>query len=62
MDRLDAYQLVTQAGETPLANVVDPNYTFVSKISKEYLPGNDVYGGIHTRMREMGRVYLAERR
>lgn len=62
LDRLDAYQLVTQAGETPLANVVDPNYTFVSKIRKEYLPDNDVYGGTHTQMKEMGRVYLAERR
>jgi acetamidase/formamidase len=62
LDSLDAYQLVTQAGETPLANVVDPNYTFVSKIRKQYLPGNNVYGGVHTRMREMGRVYLAERR
>ncbi|HEX9312470.1 MAG TPA: acetamidase/formamidase family protein, partial [Actinomycetota bacterium] len=31
---LDGYQLVTQASETPVANVVDPNYTFVSKIRK----------------------------
>ena len=39
---LDAYQLVTQAGESPLANVCDTNYTSVSKIRKEWLPGGSV--------------------
>jgi acetamidase/formamidase len=58
---LDGYQLVTQASETPVANVVDPNYTFVSKIKKAYLPDRTVYGGIHQRLREMARAYLAER-
>ncbi len=58
---LDGYQLVTQASETPVANVVDPNYTFVSKIRKAYLPDRTVYGGIHSRLREMGRAYLEER-
>jgi magnesium and cobalt exporter, CNNM family len=38
LDQLDAYQLLTQASETPVANVVDPNYTVVSKIRKGYLP------------------------
>jgi len=61
MDVLDAYQLVTQISESPVANVVDPNYTFVSKLRKQYLPDRAVYGGIHTRLREMGRAYLAER-
>jgi acetamidase/formamidase len=61
MDRLDGYQLLTQASETPLANVVDPNYTVVSKLRKEYLPEQEVYGGLHTRLREMGQAYLAER-
>jgi acetamidase/formamidase len=61
MDRLDAYQLVTQASETPVANVCDPNYTFVSKIRKLYLPPYVVYGGMHARMRELGQAYLAER-
>ena len=59
---LDGYQLVTQASESPVANVVDPNYTFVSKIQKRYLPDRTVYGGIHQRLREMGQAYLAERR
>ena len=58
---LDGYQLVTQASESPVANVVDPNYTFVSKIRKVYLPEQRVYGGMHARLREMARSYLAER-
>jgi len=62
LDPLDAYQLVTQASETPVANVVDPNYTFVSKIRKRYLPDLRVYGGAHDRLREMGAAYLKERR
>jgi len=61
MDRLDAYQLLTQASETPLANVVDPNYTVVSKLRKAYLPERDVYRGTHTQLRELGQAYLSER-
>jgi acetamidase/formamidase len=62
LDRLDAYQLVTQASETPVANVVDPNYTFISKIRKQYLPEHRTYRDIHGSLREMGRAYLADRR
>jgi acetamidase/formamidase len=59
---LDGYQLLTQAAEAPIANVVDPNYTVVSKIRKEYLPEPVAYGGVHDRAAEMGRAYLAEHR
>ncbi|HEX2090116.1 MAG TPA: acetamidase/formamidase family protein [Actinomycetota bacterium] len=59
---LDAYQLLTQASETPVANVCDPNYTFVSKIRKEYLPERTVFGGMHGRLRDVGAQYRAERR
>jgi acetamidase/formamidase len=62
MDRLDAYQLLTQASETPVANVVDPNYTVVTKIRKRYLPTGSVYRGTHRTLREMGQAYLAEHR
>jgi acetamidase/formamidase len=62
MDQLDAYQLLTQASETPIANVVDPNYSVVTKIRKAYLPGPAVFGGAHARLKEMGKAYLAERR
>jgi acetamidase/formamidase len=62
MDQLDAYQLVSQVSETPVANVCDPNYTFVSKVDKRYLPSGAVYGGVHRRLRELGQAYLSERR
>src|SRR5436190_18392881 len=39
LDRLDAYQLVTQAVGGALANVVDTNYTSVAQIRKEWLAG-----------------------
>ena len=34
LDKLDAYQLVTQISESPVANVCDPNYTFVVKAER----------------------------
>jgi acetamidase/formamidase len=49
---LDAYQLLTQVSESPVANVVDPNYTFLTKVRKEYLPRVDTYGGVHARLRD----------
>ena len=62
LDRLDAYQLVSQAVEAPLANVVDTNYTSVAKIRKEWLPGGGTaMGGIHRRLREQAAAYLAAR-
>jgi acetamidase/formamidase len=51
IDALDAYQLVTQAIEAPLANVCDTNYTSVVKFPKRYLP--EAFGGVHTRLREI---------
>ncbi|MGH9890656.1 MAG: acetamidase/formamidase family protein [bacterium] len=58
LDVMDAYQLMTQVSESPVANVVDPNYTFIAKVRKEYLPSVAVYGGSHPRVRELGRTYL----
>jgi acetamidase/formamidase len=49
---LDAYQLVTQASRSPIANVCDANYTIVAKLPKRYLPGApDPMGGVHRRLR-----------
>ncbi|HUC57845.1 MAG TPA: acetamidase/formamidase family protein [Streptosporangiaceae bacterium] len=53
LDPLDAYQLVTQVVEAPLANVVDINYTSIAKISKRYLPPGGVMNGVHTHLREL---------
>jgi hypothetical protein len=52
LDRLDAYQLLTQIGQSPLANVVDVNYSAVTKVSKALLPTGDAYGGMHRYLRE----------
>ena len=61
LDKLDAYQLVTQISESPVANVCDPNYTFVAKAKKEYLPGREVYGQTHGRLVEMASEYRRAR-
>src|SRR5213083_2394758 len=53
LDKLDAYQLVTQISESPVANVCDPNYTFVAKARKQYLPARQVYGSTRERLEEM---------
>jgi acetamidase/formamidase len=47
---LDAYQLVTQTVESPVANVVDTVYTMTAKVAKAYLPGVTAYDGIHQRL------------
>jgi acetamidase/formamidase len=38
-DKLEAYQVVSQAGHARIANVVDPNYTVMAKFPKRLLPG-----------------------
>ena len=53
MDVMDAYQLVSQGVEAPLANVVDVNYTSIAKMPKRYLPGAPVMGGTHGRLSEL---------
>ena len=37
-DRLDAFQVASQAGVVRVANVVDPNYTVIAKFPKKLLP------------------------
>src|SRR5256885_1929139 len=49
LDKLDAYQLLTQVSECPLANVVDVNYSSVTKGRKSLLPPADAYDGGHRR-------------
>jgi amidase len=61
-EKLDAYQLVSQAGLAPAGNVVDTNYTMVAKLAKRYL-GTDavVADGVHARLRETAAAYLDQR-
>lgn len=61
LEQLDAYQLVSQIAESPVANVCDPNYTFVAKAPKRYLPSGEVYGSTRGRLTEMAAEYLRER-
>jgi acetamidase/formamidase len=56
-ETLDAYQLLTQVSESPVANVCDPNYTFVTKVAKRYLPRGDAYGEMHGRLNEVAETY-----
>jgi acetamidase/formamidase len=56
-ETLDAYQFLTQVSESPVANVCDPNYTFVTKVAKRYLPNGDTYGGMHGRLNEVAETY-----
>lgn len=57
MDVLDAYQLVSQAVEAPLANVVDTNYTSVAKMAKRWLPEREVFEATHRRLRRAAEAY-----
>lgn len=37
-ERLDAYTVLGQVGESSVANIVDPVYTVIAKVRKRYLP------------------------
>jgi len=52
LDHLDAYQLLTQIGLAPLANVCDANYSAATKVPKALLPRSEAFGGAHRRLRE----------
>ena len=57
---MDAYQLVTQASRSPIANVCDANYTIVAKMPKRYLPRDVPWmAGMHERLRALGRAAVA---
>jgi len=55
---MDAYQLVAQTARTPVANVVDTNYTVVAKLAKKYLPGVEAMAGVHSHLRRLASRYL----
>lgn len=58
LDTLDAYQLVAQAGRSPIGNVCDPNYSVVAQLDKAYLGGLDPFDGVHRRLRQLARDTL----
>lgn len=57
IDQYDAYQLVSQLGTAPVANVCDPNYTFVSRFPKSALGSEQAYGGVHARLAAVAEEY-----
>jgi len=56
-ERLDAYQFLTQVSESPVANVCDPNYTFLAKVPKRYLPNAEIYESTHAKLLDLGAAY-----
>jgi acetamidase/formamidase len=60
MSLMDAYQFVSQASRSRIANVCDANYTIVAKVPKRFLPADVGWmGGVHERLRELGRFALS---
>jgi acetamidase/formamidase len=57
LDELDAYQLISQAGQAPVGNVCDPNYTLLAKVEKRYLGAATAYDGVHARLRAAAAEY-----
>ncbi|MDP9466874.1 MAG: acetamidase/formamidase family protein [Actinomycetota bacterium] len=58
LDAMDAYQLLSQITEAPIANVVDVNYSSVVKARKSLLPAASAYGGLHADLRDRARGLL----
>ena len=52
LHRMDAYQLLSQITEAPIANVVDANYSAVLKARKSLLPAATAYDGLHAELRQ----------
>jgi len=62
LSEMDAYQLVTQASRSPIANVCDANYTIVAAMPKRYLPSDVGWmGDTHARLRRVGAAFNASR-
>jgi len=53
---MDAYQLLSQVAQVPVANVVDANYSVVVKAAKALLPAARAFGGIHDELRARARA------
>lgn len=47
LHQMDAYQLLTQISESPIANVVDTNYSVAVKVRKSLLPPREAFDGMH---------------
>ena len=59
MSILDSYQYVSQTALSPVANVVDTNYTMVCKVAKAHLRGTVAMSGTHDRLSSMASSWRA---
>jgi len=55
LDPLDAYQLLTQISRSPLANVVDVNYSAATLVEKALLPAARAYDGLHAHLTDLAK-------
>ena len=55
---IDSYQFVSQTALTPVANVVDTNYTMVAKVAKRHLGKVDIMHNTHNKLRAQASAYL----
>ena len=55
LHQMDAYQLLSQTTEVPVANVVDANYSVVVKAQKSAMPRVDAFGGMHEELVDRAR-------
>lgn len=51
LHQMDAYQLLTQTAQAPIANAVDANYSVVVKAAKSLFPRVQAFAGIHADLR-----------
>lgn len=58
LHRMDAYQLLSQITEAPIANVVDANYSAVVMARKALLPPAQAYDGLHGDLRRRAATLL----
>src|SRR5680860_153533 len=56
LHEMDAYQLLSQVTEAPIANVVDPNYSVVIKVRKSLFSTSHAFDRMHNEMRSRART------
>jgi acetamidase/formamidase len=61
LSTLDAYQLVSQAVQSPVANMVDTAYTMTAKLPKDVLHGIEPMSGVHRRLRDRALDFRTDR-
>jgi hypothetical protein len=53
---MDAYQLLSQITEAPIANVVDPNFSVAIKVRKSHFYTVHAFDGMHDELRSRAKT------